>query len=258
VLKKRTILAVFLVLLVLTALPLSATTPLKNFLYAFVRGPVAVSRAAAGWTLDLWYFRRNAKENRLLRHALGESREVRFQTREALSENRRLTKLLDIKQSIPPPLKKAVVCRVIGRSPSTWNRVFLIDKGSKDGIRPGMGVLAERALAGRVAESWPNVSLVLLVTDPNSRVGALVQRTRQPGILFGTLSGGCRIKYLSVDHEVKKGDLVETGGVGASAAKGLLVGTIQRVWKEPGQIYQVADVKPFADLNRLEEVLVVE
>ena len=57
-----------------------------------------------------------------------------------------------------------------------------------------------------------------------------------------------------MDVLIKKGDLVESAGLGGSFPKGLLVGKVTHVWKEPGQIYQVAQIQPATDLSRAEEV----
>jgi rod shape-determining protein MreC len=120
-----------------------------------------------------------------------------------------------------------------------------------------MPVLSDASLIGRIIETGPHVSKALLVTDPNSRVGGLIQRTRDQGILYGTFSGECRMKYLSLDAKLEPGDVVESAGYGGLFPKGLLIGTVQKVWKEPGQIYQVASVKPLQDLARIEEVACV-
>jgi rod shape-determining protein MreC len=116
-------------------------------------------------------------------------------------------------------------------------------------------VLSGRSLIGKIIEAGPGVSKVLLITDPNSKIGVIIQRTRQQGILYGTFAGECRIKYLSVDAEIKAGDTVESAGYGGYFPKALWVGAVARAWKEPGQIYQVAEIKPATDLSRVEEVV---
>lgn len=217
-----------------------------------------VSRDAAQTLDDLFHFRRNAESYRRLRgeHASIHADDV--QSLDIRLENERLTKLLGLRSSLGPELGSLVYCRVIGRSPSTWNRTFLIDKGSRERVREDMPVLSDASLVGKVAEVGPAVAKVLLITDPNFKIGAIVQRTRQQGVLFGTLSGTCRVKYLSVETPVLVGDVVETAGVGGFFPKGLLIGKVTKAWKEPGQIYQVAEIQPFTDLSRLEEVACVE
>ena len=202
-------------------------------------------------------FGKNARELRRLKAFSNAQKPGDIQVREIMMENERLTRLLQLKKILPGGEGRLLYARVIGRSPSVWNRVFLIDKGSQQGLRINRPVMAGSALIGRTIETGPSVSKVLLLTDPNSRIGVLVQRTRQQGILYGTVSGECRIKYLSADPPLKKGDVVESAGFGGSIPKGILVGQVTRAWKEPGQGYQVAELKPATDLSRVEEVACV-
>jgi len=244
-------------LLFLTALPLPAAVSLRSSLYSLLKSPITAVGAVTRTVSDLFHFRGNAADARKLKDALASVEAQRFQTQEIALENKRLLKLLDLKKSLPPAVKSAVAARVIGRSPLSWNRVFLIDKGSHDGVKLNMPVLSGHALAGKVVLAGPSMAEVVLLTDPNARVAVLLQRTRQQGVLYGT-GNECRIKYLSVDVAVRRGDVVETAGFGDFFPKGLRVGIIDRIWKEPGQIYQVASVRPFAEFDRTEEVLCVD
>lgn len=254
----RPFLGVAVLLFFLTALPLSASAAVRGSVISFLGAPISFSKNAAKFVVDLYYFRRNAEENLALRRVISQLRYDRFQVQEIRQENERLTKLLDVKKTLPTSVKRSLFSRVIGRSPLAWNRVLLIDKGVRQGIRRNMIVLSDLALVGKVIEAGPSVSKVLLITDPNSKIGVVIQRTRQEGVLFGTSSGECRVKYLSVDTDVKEGDVVETAGFGGYLPKGLLVGRVEKVWKEPGQIYQVARIKPLMDLSRIEEVVCLE
>ena len=254
----RPFLGIAVLLFFLIALPLSATAAVRGSLISFLEAPISFSKNVAKLFVDLYYFRRNSEENLNLRRALSQLRYDRFQVQELRQENERLTKILDVKRTLPTSVKRSLFSRVIGRSPLAWNRVLLIDKGTRQGIRRNMIVLSDLSLVGKVAEAGSSVSKVLLITDPNSKIGVVIQRTRQEGVLFGTSSGECRVKYLSVDTEVKEGDILETAGFGGYLPKGLLVGKVEKVWKEPGQLYQVARVRPLTDLSRIEEVLCLE
>ncbi len=255
--KPRVLAGTGIFLLFLTALPLPAAASFRSSLYSFLKSPITAVGAVTRTVSDLVHFQGNAADARKLKDALARVEAQRFETREIAMENKRLLRLLDFKQSLPPSVKTAIAARVIGRSPLSWNRVFLVDKGSRDGIKLNMPVLSGHALAGKVVEVGPSVAKVILLTDPNARVAVLLQRTRQQGVLYGA-GTECRIKYLSVDAAVKRGDIVETAGFGDFFPKGLRVGIVDRVWKEPGQIYQVASVKPFAEFDRTEEVLCVD
>jgi rod shape-determining protein MreC len=248
------VLGLFFVLLVV--LPVSKAVLIKTSSYSILKHPLAFSRDVSQVLLDLVRFHRNAEELRATKRPPFVRGPEQAQLHEALLENDRLNRLLEMRR-ILPVTSKAVYSRVIARSPAAWNRVFLIDKGAQQGIRVNMPVLSDTSLIGKIIETGPHVSKALLVTDPNSRVGALIQRTRDQGILYGTFSGECRMKYLSLDAKLEPGDLVESAGYGGFFPKGLLIGKIERVWKEPGQIYQVARVKPLRDLASVEEVACV-
>lgn len=250
----RIFIGVLVFLVFLVVLPVSNAVQARSAGYSLLKAPLAFSRDIAQVFLDLLRFHKNAEELRSIRREEGPKPPEAFQLQEALLENDRLNKMLGMQRILPAGMVNLVYSRVIARSPAAWNRVFMIDKGSMQGMRVNMPVLAGACLIGKIVETGPGVSRAQLLTDPNSRIGAVVQRTRDAGILYGTFSGECRMKYLSLDAKLEPGDLIESAGHGGFFPKGLLIGTIEKVWKEPGQIYQVALVKPLADLSRVEEV----
>ena len=245
-------------LLLVTAIPLSQAALIKSATYSFLKNPVSLFQGTAKLAVELCSFKKNADENLMLKESLARTRFDDMQLAELRLENARLVKLLNLREIIPPRIRRTYFARVILQSSMGWNRVLLIDKGTKHGIKPNMLVLSESSLIGKVVETGPAVSKVLLITDPKSRLGVLIQRTRQEGLLFGTTSGGCHMKYISIDTEVRIGDKIETVGFGGFFPKGIPVGTVKRVWKEPGQIYQVAEIKPLMELSRIEEVAAID
>lgn len=241
-----------------TALPLPVTREWRGRLTSRLEAPLSVTRELTQTVTDLLAFKKNADENRELRRKMGQVRAERFYYEELFQENERLTKLLNIRRTIPPAISRVITLRVIGKSPLAGNGVFLVDKGTDEGIKLNMLVLAEGSLIGKIIEAGPTVSKVLLISDPDFRIGALIQRTRQEGMIYGTTFGESRMKYISLELDLHEGDAVETAGFGGYYPKGLRIGTIERFWKEPGQIYQVAVIKPYADLSRVEEVVAIE
>ena len=223
-----------------------------------LKGPLAFSKGVADFGADLIHFQQNAQENRTLRKRLAQLHEGSFRTQELSLENERLRRLLDLRPSVPTSVYRQIHCRVIARSPLAWNRVLLLDKGTRDGVRPHMLVLSELAVIGKVLEVGVSVSKVILITDSNCKIGVLIQRTREGGVLFGVLSQGCRMKYIPINSTAQPGDVVETAGIGGYFPKGIQVGSIERIWKEPAQMYQVAQIRPAVDLGRVEEVLCVD
>src|SRR3989338_5148762 len=138
----------FLALVVL--LPLSKAILVKTSGYSVLGHPIAFSRDVSQVFLDLWRFHQNAEELAALKHANGPLDPGEFQTQELLMENQRLTQMLELRRVLPPNNGKTLFARVIARSPSAWNRVFLIDKGIQQGIRVNSPVLSGAFLIGKI------------------------------------------------------------------------------------------------------------
>ena len=170
-------------------------------------------------------------------------------------ENQRLRKMLDIKERGEFDF---IAAGVIGKDPTNWLNSLIIDKGSDAGIRINMPVMSLSGLIGKVIECGPRMSKILLISDVNSRVVVLLQRTRQEGMLEGAEQGLCRLKYLPIDADVELGDTVISAGVGGVYPKGVIIGKVESVKVERGGLYKSCIVKPSADLNGIEEVLCIK
>lgn len=249
---------VFVLVSLIAATVVSKSSEIRTASFTVLETPLNWTQTVTGFFQELWFFRRNAIENRKLRHELAVQEWKKNRYQEIVAENQRLLRLLDLRSSAQAGMARAVSARVLVMSPVSLRRFFVIDKGSSHGIKPSRLVLSGHSLAGVVVDVRPTSATVRQITDSLFRVGVMIQRSRHQGMLFGTLQGECRIKYLPVDADVKPGDLVETAGFGGFYPKAIPVGIIKRVWKEPGQIYLVAEVTPFTDYNRMEEVLILD
>ncbi len=152
---------------------------------------------------------------------------------------------------------KAVAAEVIGRDSTNWYRGVLLDRGTQDGVHADLGVLTQAGLVGQVVKVTPSSSVVLLISDPNIAVTALVQRTRDEGIVTGTPRGLVRLKYIPLLSTIRKGDVVVTSGLMGKFPKGLMIGTVTRIEKTEDEPFQSAELAPIVDFSKLEEVLVV-
>lgn len=171
------------------------------------------------------------------------------------NENNRLKDVLNFRKSVP---FATIPAQVVGRDPSNWANSIIIDKGYNQGIRPNRAVLSTGGLVGRVLEVGTNSSKILLITDPNSKVGVMIHRNRQGGILAGRPDGKCRMIYIALDSDVTRGDRVITAGYGTIFPKNIVAGEVISVSKEPGRLYKNAIVRPAQDLSKLEEVLCIK
>lgn len=194
------------------------------------------------------------EDNRILRERIDSLNRKLDESKVVYDENARLKDLLNFRRSIPYTTMPA---QVIGRDPTNWSNSIIIDKGSLGGIRQNKAVISTRGLVGRVVEAGRYSAKILLITDINSKVGVLIQRSRQGGILVGRPDGKCKMIYIAMDSDAGPGDRIITAGLGGIFPKDVLVGKIIKVGKEPGRLYRYAIVETSQDMSRLEEVLCI-
>lgn len=182
----------------------------------------------------------------------------KIQYNEYLIENQRLSVLLDYKKVMAGNYN-FVIASVIGRDPGNWFGTLTLNRGSSEGIKENMSVLTPEGLVGRVIAVSASTCEVLMITDPRSGVGSLVQDTRTPGIVEGVAgaSGIARMIHIPNNAPVEAGQAVVTSGQGSIFPKGIPVGRINSIQNEPSGLFLSAEISPFANLNSLEEVMIV-
>jgi rod shape-determining protein MreC len=170
-----------------------------------------------------------------------------------LDENSRLSALLEFKKKSP---LKYVAARIIYIDASNWTWGAVINKGKKSGIKRDDPVVTPDGLLGKVIDVWPDSSHILLLNDPDFAAAAMVKSTHDQGAVVGSLDSRCRMLYVSTVSDVNNGEEVVTSGVKSIFPSGIPIGTIVSVEEDyTGLAYFV--IKPFVNINRTEEVLVV-
>jgi rod shape-determining protein MreC len=223
-------------------------TPAQSLLAHAHRG------ALGAWhTFTNWKAVRN--ENLTLR-ADNERLSVQsLQVRETDQENRRLRRLLALRDRMP---LTTLTGEIIGREGGGWSRSLTVNRGRADGISRQMPVIVPEGLVGRVAQVSSGASIVQLLNDPTSTVGAVVQRTRTPGLVEGEPGGGVRFKFMARDGAgVTPGDLVVTSGLGTLFPKGIPVGRVTAIEDKGSALFHFAVLTPAVDFARVEEVLLL-
>lgn len=177
---------------------------------------------------------------------------------ELVAENARLRELLEFKESAVTQELKAA--QIIGKEPGNWFEVFTIDLGANDGIAAGMPVVTPQGLVGRVEEVGLSWAKVMSIIDVRSSVSAIMERTRDTGVVKGTignddLTATLTMNYLPLDTDIIEGDSVLTSGYDEVYPKGLVIGKVTSSTDQTGGKQVVVD--PSVDFRRLEEVLVV-
>jgi rod shape-determining protein MreC len=194
------------------------------------------------------------EENEQLRQELLQYKTANIEYREAVATNVRLQKLLELKESLPPP---TLTAEIVGKDPSLWFRTFTINRGSSDGVQKGMPVVTVEGVVGQVLTSSPNYSKVLLATDPNSAIEIITQKTRVQGIVKGLGRDAFGLHYVLKSGEVVKGDYVLTSGLGGVFPKGLMVGTVSEVMKSRRGMFQTIEIEPAVDFSQLEYLIII-
>ena len=195
-----------------------------------------------------------SEENRDLHRQAAEARALKSRCEETALENQRLRRLLNLRAQMDQPLIAAVV---ISKDPSPWFQTLLVDKGADQGVAKGMPVITPDGVVGLIIGTTGDYAKVMLITDPNSAVDAVVQNSRVRGILKGGTSGYCVFDFVLRKHDLAVSEVVVTSGMDGVFPKGLPVGAITDIFKYESGIFQDVTVTPYVDFERLEEVLIV-
>jgi rod shape-determining protein MreC len=173
---------------------------------------------------------------------------------EARQENERLRALVEFAEE--RKLAK-LGARVIRRPVSIWEGVIVVDRGSVDGVEPGMPVIAAQGLVGQVAEVSKNSATVRLLTDQQSGVAAMIQSTRATGVVRGSVSGALSLDFIDREQLPVTGDVVITSGLGGVYPTGIVVGDVTAVDDRRGELYPRVSVVSRVPVDRIEEVFIL-
>jgi rod shape-determining protein MreC len=200
------------------------------------------------------FYHRNMVLSERLRRENDFLKQKVYSLNETFLENKRLKNLLAFKQKAP---YKVIAAEVIGRPSDSWSSTIVINKGGYHGIRKGLVAISYLGLVGRVAETSEYTAKIMLLNDANMGVAALVQRSRQEGLVSGTLGSTLVMKYLPPEADINPSDLVITSGLTNVYPKGLIIGRVVSVGEEFSGLSRYAIIRPAVNLSNLEEVLVI-
>ena len=147
---------------------------------------------------------------------------------------------------------------MIGESVSNFEWAVIIDRGSSDGVTLDMPVIAADGLVGRVVKISPTSSKVMLISDPDSRVGVKLASSGERGLLVGGRGEELRLDLINPDTEVLPAEPVLTSGYqGSLFPPGIPVGQVARATTSEIELTRPVFVRPYVDFSRLSHVLLV-
>ena len=170
------------------------------------------------------------------------------------AENRHLGELLELKDVLGT---SAVAANVIGSDATGLSRTLVVNSGSSNGLRPGMAVLSNTGVVGKIIATSPHAARVLLIDDHNSALDGFDQRSRARGVVAGLVDDGLILKYADRSEDIRTGDTIVTSGLDGIFPRGLLVGTIKSVHREGPGLFLSVSIAPAVEFRGLEQVLIV-
>lgn len=170
-------------------------------------------------------------------------------------ENAELRRLLGFAEREPKP---PVLARVIARTPSAGSHSIVIDRGSDDGLRAEMPVVAGGGvIVGKIFKVERSTAVALLLTDTRSRIGASIQDAdRTQGVVQGDRGLSLEMRLIPQNEEISTGDLVVTSGIEPLTPRGLVIGRVEEVRTQEKNPFKQATIVPAAPYDRLEIVAV--
>lgn len=192
------------------------------------------------------------KENAELKREVSRLKKERLAKEQTREENARLRELLDFRKVIA---YESIPANVIGVG--MRHATIILDKGKQDDLSENMPVLLNSGLVGKLLKVVDGASLTQLLTDPKSAVGAKIKENGTVGIVEGEIGGKLMLKFIDSDAEIKLEQTVVTSGLGGIFPKDIPIGKIVNIGKDRATLEVVAEVKPFVNYSKLDQVFII-
>ena len=152
--------------------------------------------------------------------------------------------------------RNEIFSEIIGESADNTHQIRLINRGSNQLLQRNYIVIRKEGLVGRIQSVSPYQSSVQLIIDHRSRVPALIQRNRVRGLIYGT-HDGMEMRQINQHAKIKIGDRVISSGLGNLYPKGILIGWVSGINREPHELFKTARLDSAVDFNQIEEVFTI-
>lgn len=200
-------------------------------------------------------------ENEQLQEQIDELSTQLTNTRLQQSELDTLRELYDLDQTYAD--YKTTGAHVIGKGTSNWFNTFTIDKGSKDGIKVDMNVIAGSGLVGIVTDVGKNYAVVRAIIDDTSNVSGMILSNNDNCIVSGNLKSMTESNMITFSNledsedKVSTGDSVVTSNISDKYLPGLLIGYVTDITEDNNNLTKSGEITPVVDFKHLQDVLVI-
>ena len=198
-------------------------------------------------------------ENKELKSKVDDLTEENNQLRQDTYELSRLRELYQLDEKYTGYTK--VRARIIEVTADNWSKAFKVDKGSDDGIKKDMNVIAGGGLVGIVTEVGKNYSIIKTIIEDNNSVSGMLIDTNETCIVEGDIeqsdSGLVKLTHFKSDITVRDGDKVVTSNISDKYLQGILIGYAKDVTPDSNNLTQSGYLVPAVDFNNLQEVLII-
>ena len=198
-------------------------------------------------------------ENKELKSKVDDLTEENNQLRQDTYELSRLRELYQLDEKYTGYTK--VGARIIEVTADNWSKAFKVDKGSDDGIKKDMNVIAGGGLVGIVTEVGKNYSIIKTIIEDNNSMSGMLIDTNETCIVEGDIeqsdSGLVKLTHFKSDMTVRDGDKIVTSNISDKYLQGILIGYAKDVTPDSNNLTQSGYLVPAVDFNNLQEVLII-
>jgi len=238
-----------------------ALRPVENFFEVLIK-PVSIRLYSWGTSFRNFY-QENRNQNDLsaqvdrLTKATAVLTIANSQCLETTEENKKLRAALKLSQENN---FRVLVANIIAKQTAAEDsRDLIINRGSDDGLRPGLGIISEEGtIVGKVVAVKAMTAQVCLTTSPNCQLAAAIQnQVKTQGITDGDLGLTIKMNYIPQSEKIANGDLVITSGLDGSIPRGLVIGRITQIYSASNEVWQGATIEPLVNFDNLTVVSII-
>ena len=217
------------------------------------------TEAVDGFAAYFYKFDELIEENNALRERIAELEQQNYDAAQLEERSAWMSNFLELKNQHTD--FKMLSASVTGRESGNYSKILTIDVGSGAGVTMNMPVITSEGVVGRITELGYNWAKVTTIVEPQSSVGAYIERTEDAGICEGEFAlssdGLCRMSYLPAEAEVRVGDRVLSTGYGSVYPRGLVIGYVETVGINELTRSPDVTVKCAVDFSELTKVMII-